>query len=99
MIDGYVPVYRDYQGWPHPVILDIEDVVIYKTEAAAEEALAKKKEFIRSRLQFGRGSLKVTPRKFWFDKIEIKHEPLTDDEKNTYNTILKSAFVRKVRIL
>lgn len=99
MIDGYVPVYKDYQGWPHPVVLDKENVIIYKTEDAASEALAKKKEYIRSRLQFGRGSIKVTPRKFWFDKISIHHEPLTDDEKNTYNMILKTSFVRKVRIL
>lgn len=99
MIDGYVPVYKDYQGWPHPVVLDKENVVIYKTESAASEALAKKKEFIRNRLQFGRASIKVTPRKFWFNKIEIHHEALTADEKNTYNMILKTSFVRKVRIL
>lgn len=98
--DGYVPAYTDWQGWSYPISLDGDKVVIYKTSEEASNALHYLKEIIRNRLSLG-GQAKIvtTPRKFWFDKIELKIDHLSENDKTEYKRILDTSFVKKVKLL
>ncbi|UPW39379.1 hypothetical protein ESCO47_00143 [Escherichia phage vB_EcoM_ESCO47] len=98
MYYAYSIAYRDFEGFVQPVQLDSEKPAIFFKKEVADKVFDYIKKEYKQALRMGRMKMVVTPRKFWFDKVEMKHIKLDEETEKLYRRILETGRVIRVQV-
>lgn len=79
MYYAYALIYKDKDGFEHPLEYN-DQVILYKTTPAAENAKKRWLEYNDHYLRYGRCEVTYVPRKFWFDK-RVEKQVFPDKER------------------
>lgn len=94
----YAIVYRDKDGFAVPVPLDEHRPAVFFEREIADKVFTTLKEQYQLALGMGIPRLVETPRKFWFNKIEVKHVKPDVDTQRLYRRILDTGRIVSIPI-
>lgn len=94
----YAIVYRDKDGFTAPVPLDEHRPAVFFERNIADRAFTVLKEQYQSALRRGIPRLVETPRKFWFNKIELQYVKPDVDTQRLYQRILDTGRIVSIPI-
>ncbi|AIZ02654.1 hypothetical protein AVV66_gp017 [Escherichia phage vB_EcoM_VR26] len=97
MYYAYVLVYKDKDGFEHPLEYDGK-VTLYTTKFAADYELANYSYTTKRYLSMGRIETLYIPRKWWFDKRETKTVFPTEDRARELKLVLDTLYVKRVKL-
>ncbi|WPK28620.1 hypothetical protein [Escherichia phage vB_EcoM_EP32a] len=98
MVYVYAIVYRDMEGFTVPVPLDEHRPAVFFRKDVADKVFDTLKTQYKTDLKMGALRMVETPRKFWFNKLEMKHVKLDAETQRLYQRILDTGRIVSIPI-